>query len=221
VRRLTYRDDWPMDGADVRRYDMLANAVIARLAVRPFGALPGFEILMSGELVTTVPASQGPGNQAYATRSSQLLGGGRYAFDAGLLRAAVEAGVGLHRFAISDEMSSFGELVPDTEYRFARLGAGATFPLGAATANTSLGYRRLFGTGELTAEQWFPRATGGGVDAMFGCELALTRYVRAHVQTEVRRYFFAMNPEPGDALIVGGALDEYLIVTAGLSLAVL
>jgi len=34
---------------------------------------------------------------------------------------------------------------------------------------------------------------------------------------DYRRYFYAMNPKPGDPLIAGGALDEYVTLTAALA----
>jgi hypothetical protein len=60
---------------------------------------------------------------------------------------------------------------------------------------------------------YFPHATAGGVDAQIGPAVALSDFFELRLNGEYRRYFFSMNPRPGEAHIAGGALDEYLCIT--------
>jgi hypothetical protein len=60
---------------------------------------------------------------------------------------------------------------------------------------------------------WFPRNQGTGFDlgAGFGWESDLGLGVR--IGFDMQRYFFAVRPEPGDELIVGGAADQFMTGT--------
>ncbi|KAB2899572.1 MAG: hypothetical protein F9K40_10150 [Kofleriaceae bacterium] len=80
------------------------------------------------------------------------------------------------------------------------------------------GWRHLLGVGEL--EDWFPRQTGNGLDASVGAAIGLTRWLGAYARAEVRHYFFAMNPEPGDENIAGGAVDTFLGGSIGLAVSI-
>lgn len=219
-RRLRYVDDWKTDGQTVRDYDLVANAIGVSVSVRPLSSLPA-EVYVRGELVVGVSGSQGPDAEVYSTRSSELQLGVLFGGYLGPVRTAVSLAGGQHQFEIADEMSERGELVPDTRYRYTRLGGIAGVPLGGRVQVIGdVGYRMLMTSGSLASEAWFPWASGDGVDASLGVEVRVTTMLNAYMRGSVRRYFFAMNPEPGDALVVGGAIDQYLGVAAGLSLAI-
>ena len=71
---------------------------------------------------------------------------------------------------------------------------------------------------ELSGNAWFPRATGNGLDAGAGITLQATPWLAFHARVDLRRYFFAMNPEPGDMWIAGGATDQYFGGAIGASI---
>jgi hypothetical protein len=56
----------------------------------------------------------------------------------------------------------------------------------------------------------------GGIDAALGAALPLGSG-GFELQGLLRyfRYFYAMNPEPGDALVAGGALDQFFTFQVG------
>jgi hypothetical protein len=219
IRRLRYTDDWARDGQTVRDYDLVANAIGLRLALRPLSRIP-VALYASGELITA-SGSRGPDDEVFATRSTELQLGVRIGATLLGVHAALELAAGQHAFAIDDEMSSRGELVPDTSYRYARAGTAAVLPLGARFAvSATAGFRLLSSSGGLAGMGWFPRSTGNGVDGSLGVSFAVTRSIDAFARAHVRHYFFAMNPEPGDALVVGGAIDQYIAGVLGLSLSV-
>jgi hypothetical protein len=215
VRRLRYVDDLPQDGRSVRAYDLTANAATVYLFARPFA---GFELVAGGELVTGEPVSHGPDGTSFHTHAAEGVLGARYVLALGPTRTALELGGGVQRFVIDDEMSPYGELVPDTSYRFVRAGARTQLRIAARISiEAAFGWRQLVGTGELASSAWFPRITGDGVDGRIAIDIRFAKDLRGYLAGEVRRYFFAINPEVGDALIVGGAVDQYASAAAGLA----
>jgi hypothetical protein len=62
---------------------------------------------------------------------------------------------------------------------------------------------------------WFPRLSGGAIDGEIGIGVDLAHGIRARLALELCRYYFAMHPEPGDAWIAGGAVDQYFTTTLG------
>ncbi len=90
-------------------------------------------------------------------------------------------------------------------------------PLGDALAlELGGGYRHLFTTGELGSIDYFPRIRAAAAEGRIALDARLFGPVTAQAAAEYRRYFASMHVEPGDPLVAGGALDEYL----GLSFAV-
>ena len=57
---------------------------------------------------------------------------------------------------------------------------------------------------------WFPRATGAGLDAGAMLTFHAKPWLELYARVDLRRYFFAMNPEVGDPWIAGGATDQYV-----------
>jgi hypothetical protein len=80
------------------------------------------------------------------------------------------------------------------------------------------GWRHLLGTGEMT--DWFPRATGNGLDASAGAGYAITKWLGAYARADLRHYFFAMNPEPGDERVAGGAVDSFIGGAVGIAVSI-
>ena len=213
-RRLRYNDD--IDER-LRPSDLVANAVGVGASWRPLQNLRNLSIVGRGELAVGVNGSRTSDGTAYSTSSSEWnLGVG---FDVGIAsaRVGVVATYGEQRFSLDDDAQTM-ELVPDVTYRFARAGLVVAVPL-ASRWDLSItgGWRQLFGMGGMTEAMWFPRASGAGIDGSAGIAFHVTPWLAVQARVDLRRYFFAMNPEPGDPWIAGGATDQYLGGALGLA----
>lgn len=131
------------------------------------------------------------------------------------------AGYGLHSFVVepagpSQPGREIIPQVPGVSYRLLKLQAEGRLALVAGLrATVRAAWLQLLELGGIESELWFPRASGGGIEAeiLLGYELDAGLEVR--IGFDVRRYFFSMNPEVGDPFIAGGALDQYLGYTVG------
>jgi hypothetical protein len=162
-------------------------------------------------------ASQG-NDSSFPTHSRRYGAGLRGRIPLGDHQLAVAAGWHRHVFRI-DASSPAGPLggetnqpgVPSVDYRFIRLGADARFALGAGvTTFFGAAFRVMTGLGELATDAWFPRADGRGMDAHAGFGYELVDSLEVRLAFEMSRYWFTMNPEPGDTNVAGGAVDQYL-----------
>ena len=213
-RRLRYNDD--IDER-LRPSDLVANAVGIQASYRPLKGFQPFSVIGRGELAVGVNGSRTSDGTAYATSSSEWGLGA--SLDIGIRSARVGIAVtyGEQRFGVDDDPTM--ELVPDVTYRFARGGVSYAMPLASRfSLLVTGGYRYLLGTGGLTEATWFPRATGAGLDISGGVAFHVTPWLDIHARLDARRYFFAMNPEPGDVWIAGGATDDYIGGAIGLSI---
>lgn len=213
-RRLRYNDD--LDDR-LRPSDLVANAVGVGASWRPLQILRNVSIVGRGELAVGVNGSRTSDGTAYSTSSSEWnLGIG---FDVAIAsaRVGVVATYGEQRFSLDDEAQMM-ELIPDVTYRFARAGLVVGVPLASRwDLSVTSGWRQLFGMGGMTEAMWFPRASGAGIDGSAGIAFHVTPWLAVQARVDLRRYFFAMNPEPGDPWIAGGATDQYLGGAIGLA----
>ncbi len=82
-----------------------------------------------------------------------------------------------------------------------RIFGPVAFQVGAA-------YLAVLQTGEIGA--FFPRSKAAGLDANAGFTVSLFDRLELRARFEYLRYWFSMNPEPGDMNVAGGALDHYI-----------
>jgi hypothetical protein len=54
----------------------------------------------------------------------------------------------------------------------------------------------------------FPKASKGGIDASAGVAYLLAPSWEASLELGYTRFFYTLNPAPGDTYVAGGALDE-------------
>jgi len=140
----------------------------------------------------------------------------RIPFAAHTLTAVV--GYGLQSFrieAISPTVSA--PEIPDVDYSFMRLGAEVRFVFGWFVTELNFAYLPLFGTGQLSEPDWFPNNSGAGLEAGGVLGFLLADWVELRAAFEYRRFWFSLNPEPGDARIAGGALDNYFKGSLGVA----
>jgi len=213
-RRLRYNDD--LDDR-LRPSDLVANAVGVGASWRPLQNLRNLSIVGRGELAVGVNGSRTSDGTAYSTSSSEWnLGIG---FDVGIASARVGlvATYGEQRFSLDDDAQMM-ELIPDVTYRFARGGLVVAVPLASRwELSVTGGWRQLLGMGGMTETMWFPRASGAGIDGSAGLAFHVTPWLAVQARVDLRRYFLAMNPEPGDPWIAGGATDQYVGGAIGLA----
>jgi hypothetical protein len=96
--------------------------------------------------------------------------------------------------------------LPSVDYRFVRTGADVRVPIGRFSLFARGGYLFVLSAGDVAAR--FPHATVGGIDAELGGAVTLVPGLEARVTASYRRFFYSMNPTPGDGYVAGGALDE-------------
>jgi len=145
----------------------------------------------------------------------QFHAGLRVRFPVATHELGVSAGYGQHHVAV--EAPSPPELVPDLDYEFLRVSLDARFAVNDFLFGFHGGYRLLLSTGQFETEQWFPRATGAGVEAGAFVGQKLSDNFALHGGFDLVRYFFSLNPEPDDTNIAGGALDQYLSLWAAVA----
>jgi hypothetical protein len=117
------------------------------------------------------------------------------------------------RFAI--DSSNPNASLPSVDYRFVRASADARVPFGRFALFGDVAYLAVLAAGDVAAR--FPKASVAGVEADLGGAVAIAWGLEARVTASYRRFFYSMNPTPGDAYVAGGALDELAGVQAGLA----
>lgn len=209
-RSLTYTDDI-MDS--LRTYKLPTGAA-ARLAAEWYlQRYIGLDARVQRSF--GIEAAHADGTR-FASTSLEYVLGTRLRLPSSRFELGLSAGYGAHSFTIEGN-SAMSAGVPDTNYSFVRAGADVRVPLGAKLrVIAAAAYRHLLGTGELESADWFPRVSGAGVDGSVTLGYRLSAAVELALAASLRRYFFAMNPEPGDPNIAGGAVDQLISVSFGL-----
>lgn len=123
---------------------------------------------------------------------------------------ALSAGFGSHSFSIDNAADNTDPDVPGVSYSFLRFGLEARFAIIDALNLTLIGaYRPVLGSGEISEDAWFKRSSAGAADAGVRIAYAVVPSFDIIVGGNMRRYFYTLNPEPGDPRVAGGALDQY------------
>lgn len=160
-------------------------------------------------------SSEAPGGEKLDTTTREWWAGLRYRFPFDAHEAGVVVTYGKHSFEVDDDPAN--PLVPDVEYTYIRAGIDGRVRVARVVLGAQMGYRLLRDVGELGTDAWFPRVSGGAVDAGLVAGYEILDGLDLLAGFDFRRYFFSMNPEPGDARIAGGALDEFLSGWFGLA----
>ncbi|MBK9000763.1 MAG: hypothetical protein IPM35_34000 [Myxococcales bacterium] len=126
----------------------------------------------------------------------------------GALELGADLGLGEHAFNVDDDPNF--PVVPDVAYRFVRLGVDARYRAGSFSVGGSFGYRHVSEAGTVETAAWFPRLQVAGLDAGAFAGYAVIPRLDVLAGALYRRYWYSMNPEPGDRFIAGGALDSYI-----------
>lgn len=158
-----------------------------------------------------------------AAQDGSRVGTSAYAFDVGAKyripfdqhRIVLGAGYGQRNFGIAETDDQVLSMVPDVAYKFISLRAGGRLQVtDQISVNLSGAYLHLLGTGELGSEKFFPRLSGGGVEASAFLGYEVMPKLEVRVGADMQRFFFSMHPEVGDTNVAGGALDQFFAGTA-------
>lgn len=208
-RRLRYNDD-VFTVLNEHAADVTVEVELdASYYVRPW-------IGVAGSFGLTRPFDSDFEGTAFRTTGSAFAAGVRLRNQG--LGSALEVDYGGRSFSIADAGEMAKPAVPDVAYRYLRIGVAADWPLfGAVRAGGHGGYRHVLSNGQITSAEYFPHATSGGVDGAVWLGYGLARAWRVQLALDVERYFFAMNPEPGDMRVAGGAIDQYIGMSVGLA----
>lgn len=123
---------------------------------------------------------------------------------------APHVGYGAESFTFSDPPNTIAKEVPAAKYTFVKAGLDGRYPLGPVAI--MLGASWLFassGGDDLeTIGSRFPHHTIGGVDGNVAVGVGIAKGLEARLGYRYTRFFYTMNPEPGETYIAGGALDQ-------------
>jgi hypothetical protein len=161
-----------------------------------------------------------PDGATFPTVIHDYSGAVKYRIPFDVHEVGVSLGGGEHAFAFRSNGSADRSLLdlPDTIYRYVRLGLSGRFGLpGGFAVLAGGGYRYIFNKGGQIHDQFFPHLSVAGVDANLAVAYKVTPMIEARLGGDVRRYFYDMKSQAGDTLLAGGAVDQYISVTAMLA----
>ena len=129
----------------------------------------------------------------------------------------IDAHYGRHVFSIGDTNDVAKPLLPSVKYQYAEVGIGGEVPFySRLSLLVNVGYRFLFGLGEIKSQSYFPQASAMGVLARAALRYPLLSAWDVSLGARLVRYGFDLKPEPGDPLIAGGAVDQTVNIIATL-----
>jgi hypothetical protein len=143
-------------------------------------------------------------------------------YDVGLrerlpLGARTLVGVGI-AYGANDfdfDQPSFAASLPTVDYSFLRASLDARVFFGSFSLFGGGGYLDVLKAGTISGV--FPRESVGGVDAFLGGAYLLSPHLEVSARVAYTRFYYAFNPQPGDAYVAGGALDEMARLSLGLT----
>jgi hypothetical protein len=126
-------------------------------------------------------------------------------------------GAGLQSFSLGAGDGGADPGVPDVNYTYLRFGfEGRLEPVDSLSITGRFAYRPVLSAGEITSEEWFRRGSAAGLDAGVAITYEVLPSFDMVLAGELRRYFYSFNPEPTDAQVAGGAVDQYLFFSLGI-----
>ncbi len=213
TRSLRYTDDL---FGELRPYD-LGSAPVLRLDATFYplgflgrGALSHIGLEAHGTLGLGIKSADSAGNE-YSTSALQAEVGLRGRLPIATHQLGLAVGFGLETFSLS---GGGGPDFPNVGYSFLRVGLDGRFVVyGPLAICFRGGYRIVTSAGDIQGDDWFPRSSVGAVDGSLGVRVAMLGGLGLNVGADFRRFFYTMNPEPGDPRIAGGAVDQYMAGT--------
>jgi len=203
----------------LRPYDLFAAPVVSiALEVYPLAGLR-LPVLSGLGVVGDYGRAVGLGS---ADSGGTQVGTSWQFYDVGLherlpIGARTLLGVGV-AYGANDfdfDQPSFAASLPTVDYGFLRASLDARVFFGSFSLLGGGGYLDVLTAGTISGV--FPRESVGGMDAFLGGAYLLSPHLEVSARVAYTRFFYAFNPQPGDAHVAGGALDEMARVSLGLT----
>jgi hypothetical protein len=209
-RRLRYTDDL---FEAIPTYDLLAAPAFAvEVAAYPAamagrrGPLARIGVRASFERVFGL-SSEGSGLAGRAPTRSHAYRGGLVAhLPLGPIEGTLAACYGDHVFRI-DAASAGG--VPAVAYKHLCAGGAIRWAHRRFALEGEGAYLHVLSAGQIGGAAYFPRSRVAGVEGSLLAAVPLGASIEVRAGVALRRFFYTMNPEPGDPYIAGGAVDQY------------
>lgn len=183
------------------------------------GPLSWVGLDVEAELPFAVESNRGSTSYPTAASAWRLGVLGRLPLDPVEIRLG--AGIGERRFHL--ETSEEGFSVPDLpEVRYQTFGfrAGLTVRLADRVDIDAHGsWGLMLDAGAIGRGPWFPRSESHTAGAGGGLAVHIDGGVSAFGRFDWQGAFFNMRPEPGDARVAGGALDQFYLASVGVAFA--
>jgi hypothetical protein len=209
-RRLTFEDDL---FESFHPYAISAPAMAFDAAVFPWRHV-GF--IGRGHYGVGLSSRDADG-RTYSTEAYGVEAGVAGRFTTGRWRWGGGLVGGVDRFLLSaPDLPEFSGIV-STSYVFARPELSARRAVSESLALFgTFGYMVLYSAGELETT-YFENLSGAGSSLSAGVLVDLGGGLEARAAVDYRRYAFEMHASPGDRFVAGGATDETVGITVGLS----
>lgn len=218
MRHFDYKDSLTKS---LRSYDLGAAPVLSLSGeVYPFPLHGLVDVGLVGSFSTAFGLSSDGLAQNVSTSWSRFDVGPRARFRFGAEELPTVVGVSIvyggESFGFNaDDVSAQNIALPDVSYKFIRPGADVRVPFGAFSVSGSLAYSIVSSAG-VVADR-FPNASTGGFEAGVGLGYQIMPHLEARALVSYRRYFYSFKPEPGDAYVAGGALDQFATAQVGVA----
>jgi hypothetical protein len=151
-------------------------------------------------------ASADSAGTSVSTTWNELDFGARARFPIGhAVLAGIHGGYGEIDYSFHGALRTSAQL-PDVQYRFLRGGLDARVALGAVSVYGYASYLGVLSTGLFGT--YFARASVGGIEGRIGAAHAIARSFELSLEIAYTRFYYSLHPQPGDAYVAGGALDQ-------------
>lgn len=155
-------------------------------------------------------ASKSADGTKFGTNAMLLKLAATYRLNVGPLQLNPFLGYSLDTYSITAPAGATKPNIPNVGYSGLRGGVQARMHLiGPVSVQLSFAGQFLLSTGEIGSSAFFPHAKAGGLDAQLAIPVAILDHVEIKLQGDYTRFWYSMNPVPGDMYIAGGALDVY------------
>jgi hypothetical protein len=176
---------------------------------RSRGALAGLGLSGRFTHVPSFDSEDGAGGR-YTSEARSFSAGARYRLVLRSIEVAAAVDGGSQSFSIAPRGDMAEPEFPAVDYRYLRAGLDLSIPLWSRYAlAAALGYRHVLDSGEIESADYFPRSSARGFDAELEMSAALLWGFDLRAGASLERYGHDLDPEPGDANVAGGALDQY------------
>lgn len=175
------------------------------------GIAAAFNLLVGVSSTLAPTAGQPADATRFPTSSMRLRVGLVGRIPIGLLELHLGLGYAMQTYSVAPAVAGVNRPnIPNVNFGAVRPSLAAKFNLTPAfNLTVGAGYHVLISKGEFGSAGFFPRSGGGGIDFTLGIGVRVVKNFELRLQGDYARYFFSLQPQPGDVYIAGGALDGY------------